>query len=551
MKKLFALVLAVLTVAGLSTAAFAATVFAPGDLPGFYVTDGSAFALDANDVRQALGYGYGYGYGYGDSGLYTSWIDYCPEDDCRGVAFFRIEGGKVYWVCPTCGESGVISAPGSSSGSSGSVHTATVCPTCGKSDRLSYLEDGVKDGKYYEIYYCSRCQRLVYVEAKPDANEYGLNNTMKCLTKGCGKIAKFKDFIVKDGTVCARYECENGHINNIVVENDIYCPGGYHTRGYYVTVVTVAGGSSSMNSYATARYGETRTVTFTPFSGYTLASVKINGKEVVVTNNRVTFVVEGDTEVVPTFVRTTSLQNYTIRTLVNGSGTVDVAKNGTHINGYATVTAKNADTLVYNFLPTSRNYSVYDVKIDGRSQGAINFYTFTKLNADHTVEVTFAWNNPYADVETKYLSAVEYVTEGGVMGAYTKVNGKSYFCGRTGITVGDLVNALAELCDTAGKLNSDADRRAWAVNYGIISKKTELSADCDVQQACTIIKNYLEVLEDLNKVTFTKLNRKATVRENAISLNLATAKTFDANRNLHRYDLAAICRLVARLEYKG
>ena len=105
--------------------------------------------------------------------------------------------------------------------------------------------------------------------------------------------------------------------------------------------------------------------------------------------------------------------------------------------------------------------------------------------------------------------------------------------------------------DTAGKLNSDEDRRAWAVNYGIISKKTELSANCDVQQACTIIKNYLEVLEDLNKVTFTKLVRKGTVRENAISLNLATAKTFDGNRNLHRYDLAAICRLIARLDYKG
>ena len=59
------------------------------------------------------------------------------------------------------------------------------------------------------------------------------------------------------------------------------------------------------------------------------------------------------------------------------------------------------------------------------------------------------------------------------------------------------------------------------------------------------------MLEDLNKVTFTKLVRRGTVRENAISLNLATAKTFDANRNLHRYDLAAICRLIARLDYKG
>ena len=60
-----------------------------------------------------------------------------------------------------------------------------------------------------------------------------------------------------------------------------------------------------------------------------------------------------------------------------------------------------------------------------------------------------------------------------------------------------------------------------------------------------------EVLEDVNKVTFAKLDRKAAVRDNAVSLNLATAATFDKNRDLHRYDLAAICRLIARLDYKG
>ena len=236
---------------------------------------------------------------------------------------------------------------------------------------------------------------------------------------------------------------------------------------------------------------------------------------------------------------------------VNGNGSVSAVKNGATLRSSASVSAKYADTVAYNFIPASRSYGVADVKIDGKSVGAVSSYSFSRLSANHTVDVTFAWRNPYADIESKYLSAVEYVTAGGIMGAYSTANGKYYFSGRTGITVGDLVNALAELSDTSGKLNTNDDRRAWAINYGIVSKKTEFTAACDVQQACTIIKNYLEVLEDLNKVTFTKLVRNGTVRENAVSLNLATAKTFDGNRNLHRYDLAAICRLIARLDYKG
>ena len=545
MKKFLALMLALLTVVGLSSAVFAAPVYTwTGDIPD-NLKPFTAYTVTPEDVIRAIG-GYQPGTVYND--LYTSWIAYCPEDKCDGVAYFFIADGKVNWICPTCGKSGVIS--GSSSSVPGTIHTVNVCPTCGKADQLQYLEDGFKDGKYCEIYYCSRCQRLVYVDAEPEAKEYGLKETMKCLTKDCSKTAYFKDFVADGTKLYARYECGNHHVNSILVENDYYYDG-YHTRGYAIRIHPCVGGEVRLDGSYTARYGDKRTATFYPDSGYSLVSVTINGVEVNAAGNKVTFIVEGETVIRPTFAKTASLKDYTIKTTVNGNGTVDAAKNGTHLKASSSVTAKNADTVVFNFTPASRSYSVYDVKVDGKSVGRVSSYTFSKLTADHTLEVTFAWNNPYADVEAKYLPAVEYVTEGGIMGAYTKLNGKTYFSGRTGITVGDLVNALAELCDTAGKLNNDEDRRAWAVNYGIISKKTELSANCDVQQACTIIKNYLEVLEDLNKVTFTKLVRKGTVRENAIALNLATAKTFDGNRNLHRYDLAAICRLIARLDYKG
>ena len=192
-----------------------------------------------------------------------------------------------------------------------------------------------------------------------------------------------------------------------------------------------------------------------------------------------------------------------------------------------------------------RDYRVADVKVDGRSVGAATTYSFTNMNADHKVEVTFAWKAPYDDVIERYIPAVEFVTEAGVMGAYSG----SSFSGTVGITADDLVCALAELSDTAQVLSDANARRAWITANGI-AKGVDLTKKCDVQTACTVVVEYLKVLEAKNGVTFLKLDKTASVKDATVALNLATAKTFDANRLLNRYDLAAICRLIARLEYR-
>ena len=121
MKKFLALVLAFLTVVGLSSAALAATVYTADDLSG-YLNPFAGYSINADDVRRAIG-SYDQGVMYDYNGLYTSWIAYCPKDGCRGVAFYFIADGKVNYYCPTCGSSGVI-AGGSSSG--GTIHTVTV-----------------------------------------------------------------------------------------------------------------------------------------------------------------------------------------------------------------------------------------------------------------------------------------------------------------------------------------------------------------------------------------------------------------------------------------
>ena len=553
MKKTLALVLAVLTVITLSVTAFAAPVDSSTENYLKYLVGYHTSAYTKEDVLKAL-YGAGAPSVYSDT-ILTSWIDSCPKDDCDGVAYFYVENGLIYWKCTKCGKTGTMSATPidgkPSNGGTVPTPAALTCTTCGKSDKMVYIETGVKDGKVYDIYYCSRCQKLAYVlSTSHDKGSSGIGSRT-CPAKNCNKTATFKDYYLKDGRVVARFVCPDGHINDYIVSNsieDYYAQNHYF--GYYTVVVTTVPGGTYEISDTYAKYGEQKTVTFKPKAGYVLTDVKINGVSVAFQNNKVTFTVTCDTTVRPTFTKAEELKEYSITVKSAGNGTVYAAKNGVQLGSTAKITAKSKDTVALTFQPTSGN-KVSDVKIDGKSIGAVSTYSFKNLSADHSVEVTFAWNSPYADVEAKYETAVEYVTRAGIMGAYTKNGPTSYFCGRTGISVGDLVAALAELSDTAGKLNSDSERRTWAINYGIVAKDTEFSANCNVQTACAIVQNYLKALEDLNKVTFTRLGHTATVRQNAISLNLATGKTFDGNRDLHRYDLASICLLIARLEYKG
>ncbi len=555
MKKLLALVLAVVTVLGLSAAAFAASpapTYTEEDLLKYLVGyHTSTYSL--KDILPLIGETGGSGtsglagYHLSDT-ILTSWVDTCPEEKCDGVAFFCVEKGVIKWACYKCRKTGTIDPP---KPEPEQPKVTVVCPTCKKSDKLSFWQTGLKEGKEYDIYICSRCMKLVFAEPS-HKNDTPVSGKITCHTVGCNKDASFQSYYVYDGKLIARYTCASGHVSDVYVGS-----GSDRFWTYYcVTVASSAGGDYEISGGQYARYGDIKTVTFIPKTGYALNSVTVNGESVVPQNNKISFSVYGDVVVRPTYTKIVDTRDYTVTVKKTGSGSVSISKNSVYQSPSSKVVAKNTDSVVLSFIPDA-SASVLDVKVDGKSVGAVKTYSFKNLTADHTVEVIFsgvpgnAVSSGYADVEEKYAAAVDYVTTAKIMGACKTEGGKAYFCGRSAITVGDLVCALAELTDVNGKLNSDTDRLNWMVSYGIVSNKTEFSAFCDVQLACTVIKNYLEVLEDLNKISFVKLDRTATVKENAVSLNLATAKTFDGNRGLHRYDLASICRLIARLEYKG
>ncbi|MCR4905021.1 MAG: hypothetical protein K6A33_02990 [Clostridiales bacterium] len=546
MKKLLTLALAVLMLASLAISVSAATTTPDLSSVISYIYGSPRTVYTADDL---IAYYNAYGRGYYYDDLITRWIDTCPEEKCNGVATFVVESGKIKWACPTCGKSGTITA--TQPEKTDKVPTSVVCPTCKSADDLEYVTTGLVDGELKDIYVCAKCRQVVYgkyASVKPYDyyNYYGYyDKTIHCPHKDngktCGKDAKIDTLTLEGDHLIATYICPDKHTTRYVVDEDYY---GYD-RLYTVSVIGATGGDSAVRGGTSAKYGDAKTVVFYPKTGYVLTSVLVNGVSVAFKNNEVTFNVYGPVTVRPTFTRIVDTKTYTVTATATGNGTITALKNSAALSYSAKVEAKSADTVAFNFIPGGKNYRVADVKVDGRSVGAVTTYSFANPTADHKIEVTFAWKAPYDDLNERYIPAVEFVTESGVMGAYSAGS----FSGTVGITVDDLVCALAELSDTAQVLNDASARRAWITANGI-AKDVDLTKKCDVQTACGIVVEYLKVLEAKNGVTFLKLDKTASVKDATVALNLATAKTFDANRALTRYDLAAICRLIARLEYR-
>ena len=64
----------------------------------------------------------------------------------------------------------------------------------------------------------------------------------------------------------------------------------------------------------------------------------------------------------------------------------------------------------------NRGYAVFDVKIDGRSIGAVRSYTFENISASHTIEVQFRVRSSFVDVPSGsyYEDAVDWAVANGI-----------------------------------------------------------------------------------------------------------------------------------------
>ncbi len=144
---------------------------------------------------------------------------------------------------------------------------------------------------------------------------------------------------------------------------------------YTITSGSGSGGTISPLGTATVNAGENKTYTITPNANYKIQNVLVDGASV---------------GAVATYTFTNVQANHTIEaqfapiqytiTSTNGSG-------GT-INPLGTATVNAGENKTYTITPNA-NYEIKDVLVDGASVGSVVTYTFTNVQANHTIEAQF------------------------------------------------------------------------------------------------------------------------------------------------------------------
>jgi len=126
------------------------------------------------------------------------------------------------------------------------------------------------------------------------------------------------------------------------------------------------------------------TVTMTPNSGYIVNDVKVNNSSVLKdvkfngTVGTYTFDASSTSYRIDITFKVMPTVQYTI--------TVSAVSNGTITPG--TTTVYEGDSRTFTISP-STGYEIQDVTVDGQSQGAKTSYSFTNINANHTISATF------------------------------------------------------------------------------------------------------------------------------------------------------------------
>ena len=245
-----------------------------------------------------------------------------------------------------------------------------------------------------------------------------------------------------------------------------------------------------------------------------------------------------------TDVPVVEINEYTIKALAGANG---------KINPSGEIKATEGKQLLFIFTPDS-GYKVNDVKVDGKSVGAVLEYTYESVNADSTIEVSFKkvassggssggssssgksdketiekpieetttkeettkeettkeepakteWVNPFSDVKTDdwYYEYVKYINEKNLM----KGISESEFAPNNTVTRAMFVTVLYRLeKEPTGAKADFADvpegtyyenAVGWAVQNGIVKgvSETEFAPDNTItrEQMATIIHRYMK-----------------------------------------------------------
>jgi hypothetical protein len=147
---------------------------------------------------------------------------------------------------------------------------------------------------------------------------------------------------------------------------------------FTITASAGANGAISPTGAVTVNQGASQTFTITPNSGFAVSSVTVDGTSVGAMTTFTFTNVQANHTISATFVPVT----FTITASAGANGAISPT---------GAVTVNQGSSQTFTITPNS-GFSVSDVAVDGTSVGAVTTYTFTNVQANHTISATFVAN---------------------------------------------------------------------------------------------------------------------------------------------------------------
>jgi len=367
-----------------------------------------------------------------DGYLFMSWSDGSTENprtdlnvtqDITVTASFDVDS---YIITASAGENGTITPAGDIIVDYGADQTFTITP-----DENYFIDDVLVDGisvGAVATYTFENVSEAHTISASFAINTY----TITYLADENGSLTGDLTQVVEhgsDGTAVTAVPdvgysfvtWSDGSTENprtdLNVTQDITVTASFELNNYIITATTGNNGTIDPIGEVSVSHGSNQLFTMTPDAGYHVADVLVDGNSIgAVATYEFTNVTANRTIHV-----TYEINTYIITATLSGNGTIDPVGEIVVIEG---------ENLSFSITPAEGHY-IADVLVDGTSMGALANYTFTNIDANHTIHASFAVNVytlTYLAGNNGSISgtAIQYVNHGDDGSAVTAVADDNY-----------------------------------------------------------------------------------------------------------------------------
>ena len=202
---------------------------------------------------------------------------------------------------------------------------------------------------------------------------YGANQTFTITPNTGYTVAS----VTVDGTALAS-PVTSYSFSNVTAVHSISATFAVNT--FTITATAGANGSISPSASTTVNYGASQTFTITPNTGYTVASVTVDGTALA---SPVTSYSFSNVTAVHSISATFAVNTFTITATAGANGSISPS---------ASTTVNYGASQTFTITPNT-GYTVASVTVDGTALASpVTSYTFTNVTAAHSISATFAIN---------------------------------------------------------------------------------------------------------------------------------------------------------------